>query len=524
MVAPRFLIRLRRSFTLDSRSLAAFRIALGMLVAADAVLRSRDVSLMFSADGLFPPPLLQTYLDDPCAWSLATLLAAPWWGPCMLAFEAAAGLILAAGCGTRVATIAAWVAVVSILRRTAPATNAGDAWLACLLFWSMFLPLGSVWSWDARSWSRPGRLCSTATGCLVLQIAVVYLAAGLSKWNDGWLSGDAMRHALSVHDHGTAAGEWLLGLVGERIRLLGWGVLALELLGPLLLIVCPGPGARLCLVVLFSLFHLAICLTMTVGLFGYVGLAAWLALVPTEAWDWLHPRPESPPDDGGTGVAAGTGESWIARCGCLAAGGLALVSLVHDVSPWRERPLPWPLRSLISLPCLHQEWAMFGNVQRQEQWVYGRAELADGHVVDLLRGGRTLEAERPTGGFTSLPHHRWHKLFWVLPRPRQRIFAPAIAAALVRDWNGRHPPDRRVLSLELRCARLGRTAADDTLHELLLASWPPRDAAGSGGFDRLLDSIGDGEATTAAAPPPAEAGSPGSQPEPLERPVRSPLD
>ena len=97
--------------------------------------------------------------------------------------------------------------------------------------------------------------------------------------------------------------------------------------------------------------------------------------------------------------------------------------------------------------------------------------------------------ERPAGGFSSLPHHRWHKLFWDLPKPRQRIFAPAIAAALARHWNDRHPPDRAVLSLEIRFARLGRTAADDTLHELLLATWPPRNTDGLGGLDRLLGEL-----------------------------------
>jgi hypothetical protein len=114
--------------------------------------------------------------------------------------------------------------------------------------------------------------------------------------------------------------------------------------------------------------------------------------------------------------------------------------------------------------------------------------LANGSVVDLLRGGRPFEEERPTGGFTSLPHHRWHKLFWVLPRPEQRIFAPAVAAALARQWNASHVPSNGVLRLEIRFARLGRSSTDDTLHELLLATWPPRDNAGRGNLERLLDS------------------------------------
>ena len=56
-----------------------------------------------------------------------------------------------------------------------------------------------------------------------------------------------------------------------------------------------------------------------------------------------------------------------------------------------------------------------------------------------------------------------------------------------------------MLLLEIRFARLGRTSADDTLHELLLATWPPRDDAGRGSLDRLLgnpeagiDRSGDG--------------------------------
>lgn len=473
---------LRRAFTLDRRSLAAFRVALGLLVTIDALLRGRDVSLMFAADGMFPPTLVRAYLDDPWAWSLATLIDADWWGPAMLCLEASAGLLLAVGCCTRPATIVAWAAVVSVLRRTAPATNAGDAWLACLLFWGMFLPLGSLWSWDARRRPVGGTVRSTASMALVLQIAVVYLAAGLSKWNGAWFSGEALRFAMSVHDHGTPLGAWLFG-GGWLARPIAWSVLTIELLGPLLLIFAPTPMVRAGLAILFTLFHLTICLTMTVGLFGYVGLAAWLAVVPSAVWNLLGSH------DAGTnrgGECSDEREPWAARWILVATGTLALVSLAHDISPWRHRPLPRLVRSLIAIPLMHQEWGMFGDVQPQEQWAYARAELVNGDVVDLLRGGRPLETERPTGGFTTLPHHRWHKLFWVLPRPRYRLFAPAIAAALAREWNAAHTPSDAVETVELRFARLGRTPADDTLHELLLASWPPRDAAGGGNLDRLL--------------------------------------
>lgn len=471
----------RRAFAVDLRSLAAFRVGLGLVVLADALLRTRDLGLMFTVGGMLPPTVIRGFYDDPCAWSLALASDADWWGAAVLAVEAAAGLLLAAGCGTRFATAAAWVAVVSVLRRTAPATNAGDAWLACLLFWGMFLPLGAAWSCDSRS-RRRGTVVSTASRLLVLQVAVVYLSAGLSKWNPAWRTGDAVRFAFSVHDHGTPLGDWLFSS-GWLARPVAWSVLTLELAGPILLLAWPATRIRLLLCGLFMAFHAASCLTMSVGLFGYVGMVAWLPLLPGKVWQAVGLGTTT--DETGVVDAGSQADRWL----CLTAGGLAIVSLIHDLTPWRAMPLPRPVASLVHLFCMHQEWAMFGAVQPQEQWAYARAEFADGRVVDLLRGGRPLEAERPAGGFWSLPHHRWHKLMWVLPRPRYRCFAAPVAAALARDWNRRHPSAEHVVRLEVRFARLGQTPEDDTLHDLLLAAWPPRDAAGAGNLERLIEGL-----------------------------------
>jgi hypothetical protein len=472
-----------RVFGLDARSLALFRMALGAIVGVDALLRTRDLALMFSPRGIFPTDLLRKWQGDPCCWSLATLSDEAWVGPAVLMLEGIAGGLLALGCFTRFATIAAWVAVVSVLRRTAPATNAGDAWLCCLLFWGMFLPLGAAWSWDSRRRGRtvPATAFGPGSVALVLQVAAVYLAAGLAKCNAAWLSGAAVAHALSVHDHGTALGDRLFA-AGWLGRPLSWSVVAAELAAPVLLL--GFPAVRGPLAAAFISFHAASCGLMTIGLFGYVGMAAWLPLVPAGFWDRARGnRPGGPESDGPPNRGRTT---WAANCVCVAAGLVAIASLVHAIGPARDRLLPPPLAHLANLTCLHQEWAMFGTVERQEQWVYARGHLADGRVVDLLRAGRPLQTERPDGGFTTLPHHRWHKLLWNLPRPRYRVFAAPLAAALADEWNGRHPPDAQVVTVELHAARLGRSQGDDTLHDILLAAWPPRSRDGSGALERLL--------------------------------------
>ena len=471
-----------RRFALDRRSLAVFRIGLGLVLMADAALRTRDFPLMFAADGLFPPALIRDYYDgDPAQWSLALSWNDTRWAAAILALQGIAGACLVAGWRTTTATVLAWIAQVSVYRRTIPAANAGDVLLSCLVFWSCFLPLGAIWSRDARHAAdvqRPiGRwVYGPATVGLVLQVMAVYVGAGLSKWNASWFGGEAVRYALSIHDHGTPLGMWLAN-ADWLVAAMTWGVLAMEIVAPLGFIAWP--AARPAIVVAFLLFHIMIWLTMSVGLFAPIGMVAWLPLLPGSLWGARGPRLTDTVDRDCRSAAA--------RWACVAAIMLAAVSFVHNQTPWRARPLPAPLRQAIHATSLTQDWGMFGNVPPQEQWAYGRGALANGRVVDVLRGGRPLEAERPSGGFTSLPHHRWHKLLWILPRPKMRPFGPSVAAALAHQWNARHGADEQLITLEIRYAMRNLTDPNAQLLETLVGAWPDRDVGGTGSLDRFLE-------------------------------------
>lgn len=475
----------RAAFTLDTRSLALYRMTVGAILVADCLLRTRDVSMMLGPEGVFPPHVLRRFNGDATLWSVSLLCDQAWWGAVVLAAEGVAGACLIGGCATRAATITAWVALVSILRRTSPATNAGDAWLACQLFWAMFLPWAATWSWDARRRAqRPvdagpsaSAVCTVATAALVLQVVAVYLGAGLAKLNDSWFSGAALARALSVHDHGTPLGM-LVSRAPWLTRPLTWAVVVFEVAGPVALLLWPRPRLRALIAVTFMIFHALIWLTMSIGLFAAIGIASWLPLLPGGLWGRS--------DEAATPLRLGRA---AASC-CAVALMLALGSFVC-CSGLRPGTMPRPLAAAVNLLGLSQEWRMFGEVPPQEQWIYGRAELADGRVVDLLRGGRPLQADRPAGGFTSLEHHRWHKFFWVLPRPHVRVFAAPTAAALARRWNEGHAAEEQVRSLELRYAQETITGADDIRREEVLATWPPRTAPGEGNLDRLLRSAAD---------------------------------
>lgn len=495
--ARRLGLALRRwaaaTFTLDTRSLAAFRIGAGAILLADSLLRTRDFRLMFAPDGIFPPDTIARYHADPMLWSLAFLHDAAWWGGFVLALQGLAGAAMTVGFHTRWATVVGWIALTSVIRRTSPATNAGDIWLACLMFWAMFLPLGLRWSIDAaRSAATvprpPARgVLSIASAALVLQVAVVYVSAGLFKCNATWFAGDALAHALSVHDHGTPLGM-LLARIPWVVQSLQWGVLLGELVLPLLLVLLPKASVRGTIVALFIAFHAVIWMAMTVGLFAAIGIVAWLPLIPGAAWARFGATPRDEV------VGAGRVASWVSGFALV----VATLSFLYYVTPWRMRPAPRPLEATVNLLGLPQLWQMFAGVPAQEQWVYGEALLADGSMVDLLRGGVPLERERPAGGFGSLPHHRWHKFLWILPRPRVNMFAAPTASALARDWNARHGPDRQVVSLEIRFGIQGVRDSEAAITDSLIASWPARSAVGSGNLDRFLRAT-DGAASESAA-------------------------
>jgi len=477
----------RRMMVVDLRSLAVFRIGLGGLLVADALLRTRDFALMFAPDGMFPLTVLARVHAEPGIWSLAFLVDASWWSAAILILQAAAGAALALGWKTPVAKAVAWVALVSVIRRTSPATNAGDLWLAALLFWSLFLPLGSRFSLDRRGDARPGEC--RAWG-LTLQIAGVYLAAGLSKCNEFWLSGDAVRYALSTHDHGTRLGDALAGLP-DLCRWLTWAVLVLELAAPPLLIA--GGRVRPFVAAALAMFHAGVWLLMSVGLFSAVGLVACSLFIPASAWPVRRQEPTIVSRDG----RGGSVSRWASGIMGGLAGAAAILAWIQGVGMWPGaprnvptaggRPLPWAVAAIVNGACLPQDWQMFADVLRQRQWVYSVGRLTDGGEVDVLRGGRRVERRLPEGGHLSLPHHRWHKLLWVLHEPRMQPLREPVTAALARSWNAIHPPDQRLVSLEIRVGRLPDGDPEATLHELLVGSWPARDDRGRGNLDRLLE-------------------------------------
>ena len=291
-------------FGADLRSLAAFRIALGLLVLGDIVNRATDLRAHYSDEGVLPRTTLVEELISPARFSFNLINGEPLFQAFLFGVTALAAVGLLVGYRTRLMTVIVWVLIVSIHVRNPLVLSGGDGLLRLLLFWAMFLPLGAIWSVDRALKVSPPRLStrfiSFATAGLLLQIAFMYWFTAILKSGPEWrIDGTALYYALSIDRFPTPIGSYLLQFP-ELLKVMTFATLALEAFGPFLLFFpfFTGP-VRTGAVFAFISLHVGIWLTMYIGLFQWVSALCMVCFLPAWFWDNLQTRsgsslPEAP--------------------------------------------------------------------------------------------------------------------------------------------------------------------------------------------------------------------------------------
>lgn len=210
-------------------------------------------------------------------------------------------LLYAAGLFTRVSNILLWIVVVSVQVRMPLLTTGADTLTRLFLFWSMWLPMGTVLGLDARFFSRQGfwrkrvhqtrgqllengqtcqptdlSISNFATAALMIQLVLMYFFSGLAKCNEHWFSGQALEQALSWEFYVRPQADWIAGQ-SWLLRPITWIVLGVELALPLL-VFAPGlfRWTRRPAAIFLIVMHLGIASLMTIGTFSAVAIAGWI--------------------------------------------------------------------------------------------------------------------------------------------------------------------------------------------------------------------------------------------------------
>jgi hypothetical protein len=285
-----------RAFGADLRSLAAFRVVLGVIVLLDLVGRSSDARVLYSDEGILTRSDAQAYISDD-RWSFMFANGSLLFTQLFFLATALTAVAVILGYRTRLAVVLLWVLVISIQSRNPYHLFGADTLTRALLFWGMFLPLGEVWSLDSRGRdaadprSTDVRFISVGSVALFLQIAFMYWFTMLLKTGDAWRSDfTALWWTYNASHLTSPFGQWLLQFPG-LLKVLTVLTLIVEACAPFLLFLPFRNGAfRMAGVVMLMGLHLGILLTLTIGIFPVVSGLCMVCFLPSAFWDSWLPR------------------------------------------------------------------------------------------------------------------------------------------------------------------------------------------------------------------------------------------
>ncbi|WP_276275343.1 HTTM domain-containing protein [Haladaptatus sp. QDMS2] len=458
-VRDRISLAVRHRFEIDTRSLAVFRIAIGLLILADLVRRSRALTAFYTDFGVLPRTALISR-SDPLHLSLHTLSGDAWVQAVFFLIAGVFAVALTIGYRTSAATIGSWIFLVSLHNRMPEVLNGGDFLLRLLLFWAMFLPLGASWAVDNQQASNTQTrtaVRSVAAAALLLQVVIMYSTNAAFKLSgDVWLQGKGLEYVFSLGQFTILFGD-VLGsypAVLHGLDYLWLGMITLSFL----LIALPGLW-RTGFVFLFISLHLGMLFTMRIDLFALISIAGLLPFLPAAFWDIVLPQlshyrlsraiGQWPQKLAGTlpVITVSGVPSLLSRWKTRLGTGVPLFFLVLIVL-WNIQVLgysqvyghdvvPEEAESVIDLTRTDQYWNMFApDPLSTDGWIVAPGLLENGSRIDAFHGG-PIRWDRPADISDTYPTARWRKYLvglWRDDTTDRRYFADY----LCRRWNSQH--------------------------------------------------------------------------------------
>ncbi len=495
----------RRIFGLDLRALSLFRMAMGVLLLVDLWMRSHSMEAMYTEAGILPTGMLFDYertltgSGQVMMWSLHTLGGSLQWQIFLFVIAAIAAILMTVGYRTTVVTIISWILLVSLQARNPLIIHSGDTLFRVAMFWAMFLPLGAVWSVDARrrvarttATLRGFEIVSPATVGLIMTLFSLYFFAGVAKLNDTWFSGIAMEYVSRLDIYSTSLGKRLRDFPGI-LKSITWSTLVIEVALPFLLFVpWHKHRIRIFLMIVFCGFHIGILMTMKLGLFQYTSICIWLALVPGGIMNWLDSRFQSNPVPDRELVKP---LRFIAVSHTIngVAAFLVVYFLLWNTAniyqvPQLANAMPKSCQFIGRWLNMRQQFAMFDSPPAYSPWFVYDAKLSDGSCVDIFRN-TPVSYERPYSVLATMPEHHWRGFHRNLVRSDDRFvpFRKSAARFLMNHWNATHDKSQQVVSLKVT-AFLDeiRPYSNEPAGQMVMV-WARIDSEDSG--ERLFDDL-----------------------------------
>lgn len=408
---------IRHRLGIDTRALAAFRIAVGAILLADLCYRARDLVAFYTDAGVLPREASASVYPALSPYSMHGLSGAAWVQWLLFGLAAVLAVLLVVGYRTRAAAVGSWLLLASLQFRNYLVLNGGDAVLLVALFVALFLPLGERWSLDALAADRETRtrVAGFGTAALLSQVLLIYATNAVFKLrSDAWTSGRAVPTVYQVDRFTVGLGEVLADFEAVLVTL-DYGWLALLVASPLLVVVTG--RRRTALVGAFAAAHVGMYLTMDLGFFPHVMLACLLLFLPSTAWDRVEAtlarvRAEATPQVAAAWIPTDYGpvvpgrlRRAVARLVPVATATILVAGLL-----WQGVALGYvSTPSAAPVDPAEHNWKLFApHPPSTDGWFVVNGTLATGETVDLYPHADTLGGP-PDDTAAIYPTTRWRK-------------------------------------------------------------------------------------------------------------------
>ncbi len=269
---------------IDPSGLALFRIVIGLLVLADAVIYARSHRIMLSPTGLLSFDAWKGSHDYFYFSLFRWLPRSEATVSIILVIYGLAGFCVSIGIATPVAAAAALAGAASVHHRNRHVLHSGDAVLKIMCFLLIFSGAGSIWSVDAALAAdgptpKPQTIVPWALRLMQIQIAILYVYTFTSKLKGNtWRAGVATHYASNLLSHRRRR---LPAQLDGRFahRLATYGTLAAEFAGGVLVWF---DATRYFALAAVAGLHVTLAYLMRMHLFQWIMIASLLVFVPGE--------------------------------------------------------------------------------------------------------------------------------------------------------------------------------------------------------------------------------------------------
>lgn len=288
---------LLRMFALDKRSMALWRFLAGIVTIYDLALRYPDIHNHYSDKGVLSRTLILEKFQNQYWISFHLISGADFYISVVFWVHIVVAILMSVGYRTRTMTLLNWLFVCSLQNRNYLVCHSGDTVHRVMLFWSMFLPLGEVFSIDSafrnknktkpRDYSRENmEILGFPAAAFTIQVLVMYVTAHFHKSAPEWREqGVATWMALQLDFFRTPIGS-LFSLFPALCRFLTFSVLFWQKWGSIIYFTpVYNQYFKGFSVMGYAAMHVGFGMCLMLELFTWITIAAVLGLTPGWMWD-----------------------------------------------------------------------------------------------------------------------------------------------------------------------------------------------------------------------------------------------